>query len=184
MSGLMRRPILLLGVGLTMGLLVGAGMLIGGLAATAWLRPTQDVLSPTLLHAAGASSNDSFAVATGTIEDSEGLFMLDFLTGELRCFVINGRVPTAPPSVFTINASQVLQVEQGKKPKYVMAAGNISFRPSGRFASSVVYVADANSGRFAAFGVPWNRNYANSGRPQSGIMTVVTRGMARNVEIE
>jgi len=37
------------------------------------------------LHAVGAASGESFAVATGAIDqDAEGLFILDYTTGELH----------------------------------------------------------------------------------------------------
>ena len=44
------------------------------------------------LQAATATVGGSFAIATGMIDsDVEGLFVLDFVTGDLQCAVLNFR---------------------------------------------------------------------------------------------
>jgi sulfur carrier protein len=60
-----------------------------------------------------------------------------------------------------------LGIEQGKKPNYAMVTGTVVFQ-RGTAARAVpalcaVYVADANTGNFAAYGLPWDRTAARSG---------------------
>jgi hypothetical protein len=42
---------------------------------------------------------------------------------------------------------------------------------------------DANTGAYAALGLPWNFTAAQVGRPQSGTFSVLAVGRARNVAI-
>ena len=70
------------------GLLVGMGVLIGSWTATV----VPAVFPEIPLHATATDSGDTFAIATGYIADGiEGCFFLDFLTGDMQCWVINGR---------------------------------------------------------------------------------------------
>jgi hypothetical protein len=50
-------------------------------------------------------------------------------------------------------------------------------------ADSLVYVADANTGQFAAYALPWNRQAAARATPQVADMIVVGKGSARNWEL-
>ena len=180
------RPVLLLSLGLTMGLLVGVGMLVG-----AWVglhsQPAPMLQLPeTLLHASGSHSGDSFAMATGMFDESvEGVFLLDYLTGDLQCWVLS---PQAPAFVaqFKYNVLADLGVEQGKKPNYVMVTGAASFRRGGALAmpaGSVVYVADANTGNFAAYGMTFNSTMFKTATPQTGTLRKLGAGKARALAI-
>ena len=167
--------------------LFAAGGLVGGWAMHA-SRPEAGVGLPQelVLQAAGASNNDAFAIATGRIDqDVEGVFLLDFLTGELRCSVINPRTGKFG-GLFATNVIQVLGVDQQKKPRYLLATGDIAFNRGGaasRPAGTVCYVVDANTGAYAAFGLAWNRTVAQTGNVQSGQLIVYDGGKMRNVEI-
>jgi hypothetical protein len=180
------RPALMWGLGLTMGLLVGVGMLVGALVA----RPASSTpvlqFPETLLHASGSHSGESFAMATGMFDEQvEGLFMLDYLTGDLNCSVLTPQV-----AAFTVqchyNVCADLGVEQGKKPNFVMVTGVASFRRGSNMlnpASSVVYIADANSGNFAAYGVVYNATMLKTGTPQKGTFKLLGAGKARALAI-
>jgi hypothetical protein len=78
-------------------------------------------------------------------------------------------------------------VEQGKDPRYLMVTGQLNFRASGgniRPAQCVVYVADANTGNFVAYGLPWDRAAASYNVPQAMPMYVLGAGKARAIDIE
>lgn len=126
------------------------------------------------------------AVATGVIDEgTEGVFILDFLTGDLQCWVINPRVGQFT-NLFKTNVIADLGVEQGKAPDYVMAAGVADFRgpASTNFGRSVIYVADGNTGNVACYAVPWSRQLAATASVQTGILQRVAVGKARVVAIQ
>jgi hypothetical protein len=50
-------------------------------------------------------------------------------------------------------------------------------------ADSLVYVADANTGNFAVYALPWNRQANSTNRPQQAPMALIFKGSARNLEI-
>ena len=180
------------GVGLTLGLLVGVGMMIGALATSrGWVgQDAEDALaqqlSQNLLHATATDSGETFAMATGAIDgEIEGLFILDFLTGELQCFVLNSR--TAKPSGwFKRNVVADLGVDATKAPKYLMVTGGANFRGSSgnaRPAQCLCYVCDANTGNYAAYSFPWSQTAANVAAVQAAPMLLIASGKARNVEL-
>ena len=125
-------------------------------------------------------------MATGSIdEDVEGLFLLDFVTGELQCAVLNYRTGRFT-SLFRANVQADLGVDPAKRPKYLMTTGMINF-PRGASAArpgnSVVYVMDTSSGNFAAYAIPWRRELASIGRPQAAAMILMDMGRARTAAI-
>lgn len=143
-----------------------------------WLK--QRYLSATASHGA-----DTMAISTGPIDDSEGLFVLDFLTGELTCFVLNSRSGKFDAG-FKANVIQALGVEPGKKPKYLMVTGVANFPRGigGRLGQCAVYVVDSNTGNFGVWGVPYNRNAAATGTLQMAPLYFINAGKARNVALE
>ena len=171
------------GSGLLMGLVLGAGMLIGALVAVAPQGPARSLFPEIPLHASATVSSETLAVATGLVdEEMEGLFVLDFLTGQLQCAVLNHRVARFN-ALFQTNVLKDLGVDPTKKrPQYLMVTGLTNF-PRGsavaRLGLSVVYVVDANTGRFAAYGMPWRSEMARAGRPQQGAMILLDAGDAR-----
>lgn len=144
------------------------------------------MLPPSLLQAASASGADNFAIATGPVDDDvEGLFVLDFMTGELQCVVLNYRTGRFG-GLFRANVMQDLGSDAAKKPKFVMVAGQINF-PRGAAAArpgnSVVYVLDTASGAFGAYGLPWRRELAATGRGQMAPMILLDVGRARTAAL-
>ena len=180
------RPLLTLLVGLTMGLLVGIGTMIGTPVTTPRSGPVPHHMPETLLHATASHSGDSLIMATGWMDaEIEGLFTLDCLTGDLQCFVINPQV-RGIGAVFHHNVIGELGAVQGKKPNYVMVTGQASIAKGTTLAAParcVVYVADANTGNFAAYSLVWNRTmFLANTRPPGGF-TLLGTGTARNVPI-
>jgi hypothetical protein len=174
----------MLGLGFAMGLVFGVGILVG----SQWTQNSSKLELPeTLLHATATHGSDSMAIATGPIDEgTEGFFVLDFLTGQLQCSVLNPRTGQLA-GLYMHNVVKDLGVEQGKQPKYLMVTGAANFRYGGgsvRPAESVVYVADANTGHYVAYMLPWNRNAAQYNAGQVNPMVPLGKGTARNIEIE
>ena len=178
------RPRRMFYLGAGLGLLIGVGMLVGS-TLTASLNPFAALEIP--LHALGTHGGDSMAICTGPIEEGvEGVFVLDFITGELTCKVINPRTGTLA-GLYKRTVSADLGVEQGKQPKYLMVTGTFQLRQNisnVRPADSILYVADANTGRYVAYLLPWNKTALNQNLAQASQLIPIGRGTARNIEVE
>ena len=88
--------------------------------------------------------------------------------------------------MFKYNVINDLGVQQGKDPNYVMVTGQTQFlRGTGSQtpAMCVLYVMDANTGNFAAYGLAWNRTMARGPQVQTGTLTLLQPGKARTLEI-
>jgi len=168
-------------IGLTIGTAAAVGVLVGQRSSLPAGMPS---LAELKLKAAASHGSDTFAIATGNVdEDVEGLFTLDFLTGDLQCFVINPR-NGAVGGWFKTNVASVLSVERGKKPAYLLTTGHINVQGGyggTRPAASICYVADANSGEVAAFSFPWAKAATSAGVAQATNMTLVKSWKARNL---
>jgi len=170
-------------VGLAMGLLVGVGMMIGTLVGVGHQQP------PVVLHATGSHGGETFAMATGPVDsDVEGLFMLDFLTGELHGRLLYphrvGQYAQLGgfPAQAKCNVVADLGVKAGKQPDYVLVTGQANFtRGTGALTPGgcVVYVADANTGNFAAYAFMFNRTMYRGGGPQECAFTLLGAGKIR-----
>jgi hypothetical protein len=139
----------------------------------------------TYLHAEAAARGETVAVATGAVdEDVEGLFTIDFLTGELQCFVLYVKGPGANKigGHFKRNVVADLGLEKGKKPKYLLVTGRANFTRGAagvRPGFSVVYVIDDNSGKFAVYGLHWDKTKAVKGVPQAGTFILLDKKQNR-----
>ncbi len=171
-------------VGVSLGLLIGLGML-AGVTLTASLNPYAVLETP--LHALATHGGDTMAIATGPIDEGvEGLFILDYITGELTCQVLNPRFGTLA-GLYKRNVSQDLGVEQGKQPKYLIVTGRLEVRQNisnVKPANSIVYVADANTGRYVAYLLPWNKAAFQQNVAQANELIPIGKGSARNIEVE
>lgn len=160
------------------------GTLIGASARPDAAIPDFEELKLKAMASHGA---ETFAVATGPVDNEvEGLFTLDYLTGDLQCFVVNPRTGKLG-GWFKTNIAADLPVESGKKPTYLLVTGAMSAR-GGNYsgvkpAGCVCYVVDANSGVFAGYSFGWEQAKVSVGAPQAQKMFVVLSGKARNLEI-
>ena len=173
-------------IGLTIGGALAAGVWVGG-------KSTDQVaasvgLGELKLKAMASHGAETFAIATGPIDDGiEGLFTLDYLTGDLQCYVINPRTGGLG-GWFKTNIAKDLAVEKGKKPSYLIATGGLSpqggaagnYRPAG----CVCYVVDANTGEVAAYTFPWSRQATAGGVTQASDMKLIYKWKARALSIE
>jgi len=169
-----------------------AGVVLCGLCATGvatgfWLGNRQEPQAVPMLPlwASTADSTDSMAVASGMIsEDMEGVFFIDFNTGDLQCLVFYPRSGAFGAHFYTNVRAQLGGT--GKNSKYLMATGFAAQRASTvgpRPGSSLVYVTDVNTGLFAAYAVPWDRNAEATGRAQVGPLVYVGGGPIRNYQL-
>jgi len=134
--------------------LFAAGVVVG--VAVAPQAPLPKVLAETSL------ADDSFAVCTVPINGAiEGLFMLDFETGDLSGGILN---PNSNPPRFSggykHNVLKDLGFKAGqvKNPKFLLVSGLADMPVGGnmKFAQSVLYVTDSSTGTTVAYGIPWN----------------------------
>lgn len=136
-------------------------------------------LNGKIVRANSAVSNESFAMATGAMDqDVDGLVTLDFLSGELQCAVVN-RQTAKFSGLFKANVAADLGVAQNTK--YLMTTGRINV--PGQGGDSAIYVMDTSSGNFVAYGVPWRRDLASARRTQAGALLLIDIGKARNAPI-
>jgi hypothetical protein len=140
---------------------------------------------PIPLAASSADSSDSMAMATGPISDeSEGVFFLDFNTGDLQCLVYYPRSGRFGAQYYTNVRAQLGNA--GKNSKYLMTTGAIANRAStggARPGNSLVYITDVTTGLFAAYAVPWDRNAEATGRTQANPLVLVQSGPIRNYQL-
>jgi hypothetical protein len=172
--------------GVSMGIFAGIGV---AAAVMYFGRPAAQPSWPQglPLHASTASTSETMAIATGRIDDDvEGLFTLDFLTGDLQCFVLNPRTGKYV-GWFKTNVTIQLPVEKGKKPQYLLSTGNWSptgFQTTQRPCQCVCYVADANTGMAQAYYFPWVKGAASTGITQSSpMLTIEGPVKVRNISL-
>lgn len=172
------------------GVLVGvAGMLALLVAATTgYISGRQQNYRPLPLELSQASSaaiGSNMAVATGPVSDeAEGVFFLDFLTGDLQCLVYYPRSGAFGARYYTNVQSQI--PSGGKNAQYLMVTGGaVSSRTSSNLkpANCLVYVTDVSSGMFAAYTVPWNKSAESSSQAQGGPLVFVGGGPIRNYQV-
>ena len=155
MRGILQDRLVLLGLGVVGGFVV---------AWTALDRGPQ-----IELHATATQGVENFAIATGMIGAGvEGLYFLDFTTGDLKATVVNPKTGKFN-SAFSHNILQ--DFGPIKNPKFLIVTGQANM-PRGRapfqYAQSIIYVAEVTSGQVMAYSVPWNSARQAAQQPQQG----------------
>jgi hypothetical protein len=140
---------------------VAAGLLAG--LAIAYLCPHE----PT--YATTADRDSQFMMVTvpvgnkavGIDDPIDGVFILDFLTGQLKGAVMNRQLQRFT-SFYMRNLARDFGIKD-EDPHYCIVTG-YSQMPAGQgltFASGVLFVGELNSGRVAAYSFPWNEAGVN-----------------------
>ncbi len=131
-------------------------------------------LPQAILHATASHGSTNVAVATGQVgEDAEGIFILDYLTGNLQCWVFYPRFQRFGAK-FETNITA--QLPGTKNAEYLLVTGlsaSTQASTNARPAGCLVYVVDSKSGMFAAYTLPWNRSAESAGEPQRGTLVCV-----------
>ncbi len=137
-------------------------------------------LSEAVLHATATHGSTNVAVATGPVsEDAEGIFILDYLTGNLQCWVFYPRLQRFGGK-FETNITAKLPGTKNAEYLLVTGSSNVTQATGqARPAGCVVYVVDTKSGLFAAYSLPWNRQAEMSGEPQKGVIAFLDGGQYR-----
>ena len=137
-------------------ILLGLAVLAVGIAAVLW--------SNQPVQAVGATQNDKLLQASGPLDDSGGAtFILDALTGDLKGFRVSAVTGKFNFSFFrNIAADFGLERVKGT-PKFTMVIERETFvrRGQNKIAPMVIYIAEATTGKIAAYGVPWNAGLRN-----------------------
>ena len=95
------------------------GIILGGLVGL----NLRSFLPSVPLHASATQGFDNFAIATGLIDNRiEGLFFLDYVTGQLKCAVINPKTGKFNAAFARDVASDFGGASQGEA-KYLMVTG-------------------------------------------------------------
>ena len=137
---------------LVIGVLIGVGVL--------WFRPQQTVYAVT------TDRNEKFAVATCEMTGGiEGVFVLDFLTGQLRGAVLNTRTGKFQFE-YTRNIALDFDVDSKAEPYYTIVSGRVGLPATGGVtpAAGTIYVAELSSGRVNAYMFPYREQSRGTGR--------------------
>ena len=118
------------------------------------------------LHAVATHGQDTFAICTVPLdEDIEAVFILDDVTGDLKCAALNVQMRRFN-TFFEYNVIRDLPAATSKNPHYRIVSGHANMRQNvqaGQVARSAIYVAEVSSGQLVAYAVPWVPGRANSG---------------------
>jgi hypothetical protein len=162
------------------GILIAAGIaaafIVGLLSADCW--PSVPV------HAVATDRTDNFAMATGYCDEQvEAVYFLDFLTGDLSAAVVSKQTGRFN-AFYTYNVTGDLGVAPGRAPRYLLTTGTADLRRSGgktqSLSRALVYVAELNSGKVAAYAIPWSSSAWNAGQTLRGQFTLLDVGRFRN----
>jgi len=172
------------GLGLVVALATGIGVWVGTRAAS---QPLNQFATPTALKAATAARSNSLSMSTGLIDGNvEGLYVLDHLSGNLQCWLINSRTG-AIGGIYKANVAAALASDKGGEPDYLMVTGNFNWTGGNiqnlQVGQSIVYVADANTGKVVGYSLNYNRTLIQRGEVQGGNLIPVCNGLARDIAI-
>ena len=121
------------------------------------------------VHAVATHGQENFAICTGPMDsDTEGVYLLDFLTGDLKCAVLSHQTGKFN-SLFETNVAKDLEVVSGKNPKFLMVTGVTDLSRGAQQlqpSKAIVYVAEVTSGNVAAYGIMWSPQQWKAGTPQ------------------
>ncbi len=134
-----------------------AGVAVG--LAVSWFWPTEP------MQASVGDRDDKFAMLTVPVKDIqfggvrdhlEGVFVLDFLTGQLKGAVL-GKTGKFTHYYFR-NIAADFQVDPASTPHYAIVTGTAQLPSQGKFtmASGVLYIGELTSGKVAAYGFVYN----------------------------
>ncbi len=134
--------------------LVGLAAVVGGWVGSSW--PSSMPVPP--VQAMSSLAHDTFAVCTAPVtNDAEGLFILDFETGDLTGGVLNPSTSKFG-SGYRTNILRDLGFKPGKvkNPKFLLVPGQARFAGAAgnQMAPSVLYVTDVTNGVTVAYGIP------------------------------
>ena len=115
-------------------------------------------------YSSTADRDDQFLIITGPVgaaaaginDPIEGVFILDFLTGQLNGAVLNRQTGKYAPR-YQRNLARDFGVDPAARPHYAVASGYSQLPNQGGvpMASGVLHIAELSSGRVIAYAFPW-----------------------------
>jgi hypothetical protein len=141
------------------------------------------------VQAVATARNDAFSAATGPIdEDVEGLFLLDPLTGQLSCYIMN---TSTFKFTMVFRYNQLLEdlgMKKDKGARLLLLTGLVDYKSqtgTERPSEAVAYIVDSSTGNFAAYAVPWQKGLHTSSqkKPHIGTFRLLDKGISRNIEL-
>ena len=141
------------------------------------------------VQATATARNDAFSAATGPInEDVEGLFLLDPLTGQLSCYILNPYKLNFTMAFRYNNVLQDLDMQKDKGARLLLLTGLVDYKlKSGteKPSEAIAYVVDSSTGTFAAYAVPWQKGLLTSSQKKRhmGTLRLLDKGKSRTLEL-
>ena len=155
------------------------GMMIG----MKWNASSTQIM-PIELHADSAARGKALSFATGMVDDGvEGLFVLDHLTGNLQCWILN-KISGDIGGIYATNIGKDMQIEKVADGDFVMTTGRVKFNPMNRRGNvrpgqCICYVGDGNTGKVIGYGLEFNPQAIAQGAAQQDELLVICKGMMR-----
>ena len=184
------KPVVLVIVAVCGLMLLASGFTAVGFVVAHQIYANQEDQAPIVLKADSSAGGDSMSFATGVVSrDIEGLFVLDHLTGNLQCWLLNPNTGSIG-GIFRTNVNPDFGSQKAGDSDYVMVAGRIDITGRGRAnnmrpGASIVYVGDGNTGKVFGYGFQFDPQAIIRGDGvQQGTLEVVTRGLMRGGDLE
>ncbi len=182
------KSVLLIAVGVIGAMVLASGFTaIGFVTAYQLYNSDSQNQTPLILKAESAAGGEGLSFATGIIaRDIDGLFVLDHLTGNLQCWLLNPKTGQIG-GIFQTNVNADMGVTKAGDADFVIVTARIDTTGQGREqnlrpGASICYVGDGNSGKVVAYGLLFDRPRLLVGNDvQEGTLEVVARGLARGV---
>jgi hypothetical protein len=170
------------------GTVLGLFALMASVASIAYQfgarQPRLANFSDAVLHATASHGGTNVAIATGPVgDDAEGIFILDYLTGNLQCWVYYARFGQFGGK-FETNIGAQLPLTKSANAEYLLVTGNMTSPQSSgnaRLAPTICYVVDPKLGMFAGYTFPWNRSMESGGQIQKAPMICIGGDQFRQV---
>lgn len=155
------------------------GIFVGLVLTNLW---RSDNWQGVMVDATATQGQDNFSIATGLIGSGmEGLYFLDYLTGDLRAVVLNQRTARFS-GFFDYNIQNDFNLTGSKNPKFLMVTGVVDV-PRGRgptqIGSSAIYIAEATTGQVNAYAIEWSSTLYAAGKTQKGTFTLLDGAQLR-----
>lgn len=133
---------------------------------------------PVAFRPDATSMGKSISIATGMIDDSvEGVFVLDHLTGNLVCWIMNSRSGDIG-GVFQTNVTAALGIQGKADPDFVIATGKFDFtnfrKGNLKYAGCICYVGESSSGKILGFSFSYDPSSGARGALQTGELDLIT----------
>jgi hypothetical protein len=130
------------------------------------------------LYAVATDRIETFGMATGPLDQKvEAVYLLDFLTGDLRVVVLGEAMGTWG-GYFQANVAADLGISDRQNPKFLMVTGMCNLRRAGgsrlQPSAAMCYVAETTTGQIAAYTVPWSPSQYAAGQLQTNALRLVS----------